>query len=302
MPASTRTRKTRVSYNLADAYKDLDSDGEAEPEVADNDSDKDEEFTLEDTGDKGQEGDGNASDGNEDEDDELYPDADSEDQLGDEDEEESGDEEERLQVGREGEEEGEEEGIDEDNGDDEVATGEDISGSKPKKKRKNPRPKQPPRITRRPGLPAKSNSKRERIETIYGNDAEALILGIQARDLWIMDPVIPLRKNLGFSPFFSKEALEIVDLGEGGQKSQWLDYEAEKESIGKHLPEEGVKIRCILGPLGGQKVITFGRFEICDVGTVHQGRAAHMINAGGHVTGLDWVPNRPTGRNMGLFP
>lgn len=296
MTASTRTRKTPVSYNLADVYKDLDSDGEAEPELDDDDSDKDEEFTLEDSGNKDQEGGGNASGANEDEDDELYSDTESEDQLEDQDEEVNGDEEERLQVGQE--EDGEDEEDDdeeEDNDNDEIEAGEGASGAKSKKKRKNPRPKQPPRITRRPGLPAKSNSKRERIETIYGNDAGALILGIKARDLWIMDPVIPLRKSLAFSPFFSKEVLEIVDLGEGGQKSQWLDYEAEKESIGKHLPEEGSKIRCILGPLGGQKVITFGRFGICDVGTVHKGRAAHMINAGGHVTGLDWAPNRPQG-------
>lgn len=305
MPASTRTRKTRVSYNLADAYKDLGSDVEAEPEVADDDSDKDEEFTLGDAGTKDQEGNGNASGDNEDEEDEMYSDVDSEDQLEDEDGEENGGEEESLQVGQEEDEDDEDdddEEEDDDNDNDEVAAGKDASGLKSKKKRKVPGPKQPPRITRRPGLPAKSNSKRERIETIYGNDAEALILGIKARDLWIMDPVIPLRKNLAFSPFFSKEVLEIVDLGDGGQKSQWLDYEAEKESIGKHLPEEGAKIRCILGPLGGQKVITFGRFGICDVGTVHKGRAAHMINAGGHVTGLDWAPNRPKGTGMRFLP
>jgi len=299
MPTSTRTRKTRVSYNLADAYKDLDSDGEAEPEVADDDSGKDEEFTLEDARTKGQEEDGNASD-DEDEDGEMYYEADSDEQLEGGDEEECGDEEERLQVGQ-----GEEEDIDEEdegNGGGEVVAREDASGSKSEKKRRNPRPKQPPRITRRPGLPAKSNSKRERIETIYGNDAEALVLGIKARDLWIMDPVIPLRKNLGFSPFFKKEILEIVDLGDGGQKSYWLDYEAAKESIEKHLPEEGTKIRCILGPLGGQKVITFGRFGICDIGTIHNGRAAHMINAGGHVTGLDWAPNHPKGKNTDFFP
>lgn len=280
---STRQKRARISYSISDAFKDLDSEV-GNTEVASADSGEDAEFNpekgldpvnVEDT----EEG---SSNGEEEE----------ESEEGDYDEGED-EEVEKVDVDPEAESEAESD----DHGEageagevDDVGSGSDLA-SQSKEQRKS----HTPRITRRPGLPAKSNSKRERIESIYGNDVDALLAGIKARDLWIMDPVIPCRKNLSYTPFYKQERVDIVDLGDGKQKSQWLDYGEDRELLEAYLPHEHRRVKCILGPLGGQKVITFSRFGICDVGTVHQGRPSYMVNAGGHVAAMDWAPNRPTG-------
>ncbi|KAF8468964.1 hypothetical protein BDZ91DRAFT_792740 [Kalaharituber pfeilii] len=273
---SLRRRHTQVSYNV-DPYKELDSDAE-NGAIMDVDS-GDEEFDPEGSLVKGKSKDGNHSNGGND--------------YKDDDEGDSDGQSEAFDVLSDGEEqENEDSG---DNDDDEQKDASENEQEGKTKKRRAPHPGFAVRINRRPGLPAKSNSKRERIETIYGNDVAALVAGIKARDLWILDPVIPHRKNLSYTPFFDETQLEIVDLGNGEQTLQWLDYGCDKEEIEKFLPAEDSKLRCILGPLGGQKIITFSRFGICDLSTAHKGRAGHMLNAGGHVVGMDWAPNRPNG-------
>ena len=116
--------------------------------------------------------------------------------------------------------ESQESGDDEDgeDGDDDNRSsqaGSDNSDNSPRRRSHLPTTKDPLtpnpliRITRRPGLPAKSNSKRERIESIYGNDLEALKAGIMSRDLWITQCVLPHRKNLSYTKFFDPAAVEI---------------------------------------------------------------------------------------------
>ena len=298
--SASKRRRTQVSYNI-DPYKDLDSDPEAgTPIVIDADSSDDEEFTIGSPGKEEGEEHSASEDGSE-----------GVEENGEEDEEEEEEEEDELGNGPEltmddiervefsGGASAEEEDDDEGPGGREIVD----ATSSPRPPRLRGPPTHPSiRITRRPGLPAKSNSKRERIESIYGNGYEALVAGIRARDSWITDPVLPKRKSLEYTPFFDASQLEIIDLGEGGQEMRWLDYETEKTSLEKHLPAENGTIKCILGPLNGQKVITFRRFGISDLSTIQKGRTGHMLNAGGHVMGMDWAPNRPKGRFFPIEP
>lgn len=288
---STRQKRARVSYNISDAFKDLDSEVGI-TEVASADSSEDAEFNPEErlmskkVGDMEE----NLFNGEEEEESEERDDHYDE-------EEEEEEEVEKADAYSEADSGAESEAVSGGHGEAYEAgeAGEAGSGSDFASQSKEPKKSHTPRITRRPGLPAKSNSKRERIESIYGNDVDALLAGIKARDLWIMDPVIPCRKNLSYTPFYRQEKVEIVDLGNGKQESQWLDYGEDRELLEAYLPHEDTRIKCILGPLGGQKIITFSRFGICDMGTVHKGRLGYIVNAGGHIAAMDWVPNRPTG-------
>ena len=278
---STREKRARVSYNISDAYKDLDSEV-GSTEGASTDSDEDAEFNPEKIGSKKVDMEEISSN------DEAEEQSEERDDHYDEGEdEEVGKVDAYSDAGSEAGSEAE--------SDDHGEAGEAGSGSDIASRLKGPKKSHIPRITRRPGLPAKSNSKRERIETIYGNDVDALLAGIKARDLWIMDPVIPCRKNLSYTPFYRQEKVDIVNLGNGKQESQWLDYGEDRELLETYLPHEHRRIKCVLGPLGGQKVITFSRFGICDIGTVHKGRLGYIVNAGGHVAAMDWAPNKPTG-------
>ncbi|KAL7267035.1 hypothetical protein RUND412_010392, partial [Rhizina undulata] len=151
------------------------------------------------------------------------------------------------------------------------------------------------RITYRPGF-IKSTGKRERLITAYGENAETLKKALWIRDRWIGLPAIPERRSLGLTPFWREGMDEIVDVGEGRQILERVDY-GEGERVEGYLPgtKEGKGVRCILGPLDAQKIITFKRFGIHDLATTGEGKKGFILNVGGWVLGMDWCANKPEG-------
>lgn len=159
------------------------------------------------------------------------------------------------------------------------------------------------KITYRPGF-IKSTGKRERIVTAYGGNIETLVKAVRVRDQYIGLPAVPERSCLGFTPFWSESQDVIVDLGMGRQKSQRIEYYdapraaggSGSERVEKYLPAEtGFQIKCIIGPSTGKKIITFQRFGMHDLAGTGKGKRGFILNAGGHVLGMDWAPNRPKG-------
>ncbi|KAH0613787.1 uncharacterized protein H6S33_005673 [Morchella sextelata] len=117
------------------------------------------------------------------------------------------------------------------------------------------------KITYRPGF-IKSTGKRERIITTYGQNNETLVKAIGVRDEYIGLPAVPERRGLRVTPFWRGGEVRAVEVGEQRVESV---QEGGRE---KYLPDvpEGV-LKCI----------------------------AVVLNAGGHVTGMEWAPDRSKG-------
>lgn len=156
------------------------------------------------------------------------------------------------------------------------------------------------KITYRPGF-IKSTGKRERIVTAYGGNNETLVKAVKVRDTYIGLPAVPERSCLGFTPFWKKGQDEHVDMGMGRQKTQRVEYydapgTVTGAGVERYLPAAtGFQIKCIIGPQTGKKIITFQRFGMHDLAGTGKGKKGFILNAGGHVLGMDWAPNRPKG-------
>lgn len=162
------------------------------------------------------------------------------------------------------------------------------------------------KITYRPGF-IKSTGKRERIVTAYGANIETLVKAVRVRDQFIGLPAVPEKSCLGFTPFWRKGQDVTVDVGMGRQECRRIEYydapaaaAGEENHVEKYLPAEtGFQIKCIIGPSTGKKIITFQRFGMHDLAGSGKGKKGFILNAGGHVLGMDWAPNRPEGMFFG---
>ncbi|KAG0639914.1 hypothetical protein HOY80DRAFT_51430 [Tuber brumale] len=157
------------------------------------------------------------------------------------------------------------------------------------------------KLTYRPRI-HQATGKRERLFTTYGMNTHALVIATGVRDRSLGVPAVPEEGSFEPNPFWQEGQDELVDLGDGMQRVERMEYcdatpvDGTGATAEMYMPSKGEEpIKCIIGPGAEQKILTFQRFGIFNLKESGEHKNGYILNAGGHVISMEWVPNRPKG-------
>lgn len=157
------------------------------------------------------------------------------------------------------------------------------------------------KLTYRPRV-NQATGKRERLFTTYGMNTHALVIATGVRDRSLGVPAVPEEGSFEPNPFWQEGQDELVDLGDGMQKVERMEYydvnpiDGTGYTAETYMPSKDEEpIKCIIGPGAEQKMLTFQRFGVFNLKESGEHKKGYILNAGGHVVSMEWAPNRPKG-------
>ena len=157
------------------------------------------------------------------------------------------------------------------------------------------------KLTYRPRV-NQATGKRERLFTTYGMNTHALVIATGVRDRSLGVPAVPEEGSFEPNPFWQEGQDELVDLGDGMQRAERMEYydvnpvDETGYTAETYMPSKDEEpIKCIIGPGAEQKMLTFQRFGVFNLKESGEHKKGYILNAGGHVVSMEWAPNRPKG-------
>jgi len=157
------------------------------------------------------------------------------------------------------------------------------------------------KLTYRPRI-NQATGKRERLFTTYGMNTQALVIATGVRDRSLGVPAVPEEGSFEPNPFWQEGQDELVDLGDGRQRVERMEYydvnpiDGTGSTAETYMPSKNEDpIKCIIGPGAEQKMLTFQRFGVFNLKESGEHKKGYTLNAGGHVISMEWAPNRPKG-------
>ncbi|RPB03120.1 hypothetical protein L873DRAFT_1670981 [Choiromyces venosus 120613-1] len=157
------------------------------------------------------------------------------------------------------------------------------------------------KLTYRPRI-NQATGKRERLFTTYGINTHSLVIATGVRDRSLGVPAVPEEGSFEPSPFWQEGQDELVDLGDGMQRVERMEY-CDVNSVDDagaaaevYMPSKDEEpIKCIIGPGAKQKLLTIQRFGIFNLKESGEHKKGYILNVGGHVISMEWAPHRPKG-------
>jgi len=163
------------------------------------------------------------------------------------------------------------------------------------------------KLTYRPRI-NQATGKRERLITTYGMNTHALVIATGVRDRSLGVPAVPEEGSFEPNPFWQEGQDELVDLGDGTQRIERMEYydvnpvDGTGPTAETYVPSKNEEpIKCIIGPGAEQKMLTFQRFGVFNLKESGGHKMGYILNAGGHVISMEWAPNRPKGTEKSRF-